>query len=149
MRRALHEVGGLWTLVLIVTVTLVLLVLLAGARHAGGSGGISTKPLLGQLIPSPNRDHIREDGALLIIPGQPPVGGPHFATPQVPGFYEAPVPDGNIIHSLEHGVVWISYNPALVDAEGVRALRKIWDRYQNDVIVSPRPANSMTVALAS
>jgi hypothetical protein len=104
---------------------------------------------MGETIPSVSREHIRDGSQLVIIAGQPPVGGPHFATPQAPGFYESPIPDGNAIHSLEHGVIWISYDPAKLDAGSVEVLRDLWRRYRNDVIVSPRPDNHMAVALAS
>jgi len=43
----------------------------------------------------------------------PPVGGPHAPVWQDCGFYDAPVPDERAVHSLEHGAVWITYDPDL------------------------------------
>lgn len=49
----------------------------------------------------------------------PPVGGDHSGVWQrCDGeVYGAPINDGNAVHSLEHGAVWITYNPDLL-AEG-------------------------------
>ncbi len=52
----------------------------------------------------------------------PPAGGPHNAAWLNCGVYDQPVPDENAVHSLEHGAVWITYDPSLSD-EDVSALR--------------------------
>ncbi|TQL04643.1 DUF3105 domain-containing protein [Cellulomonas sp. SLBN-39] len=43
----------------------------------------------------------------------PPVGGPHNAVWLNCGVYDTVVPDENAVHALEHGAVWITYDPAL------------------------------------
>lgn len=43
----------------------------------------------------------------------PPVGGPHSAVWMNAGVYTSPVPNERAIHNLEHGAVWITYNPDL------------------------------------
>ncbi|MDQ3694991.1 MAG: DUF3105 domain-containing protein [Chloroflexota bacterium] len=43
----------------------------------------------------------------------PPVGGEHDAIWQNCGYYSAPVRSENAVHSLEHGAVWITYEPGL------------------------------------
>ncbi len=45
----------------------------------------------------------------------PPAGGPHFAQWLECGAYGSPVQDENAVHDLEHGAVWITYDPALGD----------------------------------
>ncbi|MCB2176384.1 MAG: DUF3105 domain-containing protein [Actinomycetales bacterium] len=43
----------------------------------------------------------------------PPMGGDHDPVPQNCGVYTAPVATSNAVHSLEHGAVWITYQPGL------------------------------------
>lgn len=54
----------------------------------------------------------------------PPTGGEHNPVWQNSGFYEAPVRDENAVHTLEHGAVWITYQPDLPAAqrEEIRSL---------------------------
>lgn len=39
----------------------------------------------------------------------PPASGPHYDTPAAWNFYSQPVPEGNWVHSLEHGGIVILY----------------------------------------
>ncbi|MEO5665136.1 MAG: DUF3105 domain-containing protein [Nocardioides sp.] len=43
----------------------------------------------------------------------PPVGGPHADRWLACGVYDVPVPNENAVHALEHGTVWITYEPGL------------------------------------
>jgi hypothetical protein len=43
----------------------------------------------------------------------PPVGGPHNAIWMNAGVYTKPVPTERAVHNLEHGAVWITYDPDL------------------------------------
>lgn len=54
----------------------------------------------------------------------PPVGGDHDQVWQNCGVYtdQAQVADRNAVHSLEHGAVWVTYDPSL-PAEDVATLR--------------------------
>ena len=47
----------------------------------------------------------------------PPVGGPHNPIWMNAGVYTKPVPTERAVHNLEHGAVWITYNPNLPAAE--------------------------------
>lgn len=60
------------------------------------------------------RDH--RDGPLT-YPEQPPVGGVHNGAWINCGIYKQQVAAESAVHSLEHGAVWISYNPNLIEAE--------------------------------
>lgn len=53
----------------------------------------------------------------------PPAGGDHFAAWLNCGVYEEQQVNENAVHSLEHGAVWITYDPELVDSAGVDELR--------------------------
>jgi len=65
----------------------------------------------------------------------PPAGGDHNAVWLNCGVYDQQVPNENAVHALEHGAVWVTYDPALVDEAGVETLRsKLPDTY---VVLSP------------
>jgi hypothetical protein len=53
----------------------------------------------------------------------PPAGGDHNGVWLNCGVYSEPVPNENAVHDLEHGAVWVTYDPAQVDAAGVETLR--------------------------
>ncbi|MEO7398295.1 MAG: DUF3105 domain-containing protein [Ilumatobacteraceae bacterium] len=65
----------------------------------------------------------------------PPVGGYHAYAWQNCGVYDAPVIDENAVHSMEHGAVWLAYDPSLTD-EQVEVLRALASG-ESHVLVSP------------
>ncbi|CAN5906074.1 DUF3105 domain-containing protein [soil metagenome] len=67
----------------------------------------------------------------------PPAGGEHNPTWQNAGFYSKPVRNENAVHTLEHGAVWITYQPDLPQAQ-VDELRDLANS-QECVLVSPYP----------
>lgn len=54
----------------------------------------------------------------------PPVGGKHNPTWLNCGTYDTPVPTENAVHSLEHGAVWVTYDPDL-PADDVQRLEDL------------------------
>ncbi|KRE60564.1 hypothetical protein ASG92_21525 [Arthrobacter sp. Soil736] len=54
----------------------------------------------------------------------PPVGGDHSAVPLNCAVYSEPVPNENAVHSLEHGAVWVTYDPQAVTGTQLDTLRK-------------------------
>lgn len=65
----------------------------------------------------------------------PPAGGPHNPAWLNCGIYELPVPAENAVHSLEHGAVWITYDPDAVTGADLDALRSAMPR--SYIILSP------------
>jgi hypothetical protein len=47
----------------------------------------------------------------------PPAGGEHHPTWLNCGVYTEPVPNENAVHSLEHGAIWVTYDPSLSETE--------------------------------
>lgn len=57
-------------------------------------------------------------------PQTPPTGGEHFASWLNCGIYNRPVQDELAVHSMEHGAVWITYQPDL-PADDVERLKNL------------------------
>lgn len=68
-------------------------------------------------------------------PQTPPAGGPHNPVWQNCGIYDQPVPNVNAVHSLEHGAVWITYQPSLPAAEVDQLRSRV--RGQSYLLLSP------------
>ncbi|GAA4981417.1 DUF3105 domain-containing protein [Kineococcus glutinatus] len=77
---------------------------------------------------------VHQEGAITYAES-PPVGGPHNSVWLNCGIYDAPVPDENAVHSMEHGAVWITYRPDL-PAEQVAELKTLVAD-QSYVVLSP------------
>ena len=76
----------------------------------------------------------------------PPVGGPHNAIWLNCGIYTQPVPNENAVHDLEHGAVWVTYDPSL-PAESVTKLR---DRMPSTyTVLSPYPGLPGPIVLSA
>jgi Protein of unknown function (DUF3105) len=74
---------------------------------------------------------------MIVYPLNPPVGGAHNPVWQNCGIYNQSVKTENVIHSLEHGAVWITYKANLPLAQ-VQSLRKLVSG-QPYIILSPYP----------
>ena len=55
----------------------------------------------------------------------PPAGGPHSYRWLTCAVYEEPVRDENAVHSMEHGAVWVTYDPEQVSDEDVQKLKSM------------------------
>lgn len=80
----------------------------------------------------------------------PPFGGPHdevwaACNGQV---YSTPVRNENMVHPLEHGAVWIAYNPDQISGP---ALDKLRDRVVGEtyIMLSPYPGLDKPISLQS
>jgi hypothetical protein len=130
----------LWT-----TVVLVLLVFLTW-------GGIwysrrQTKNMPGEFITDQGREHINAASGF-IYNSNPPTSGPHFPQAAEWGVYKEELADENLIHSLEHGGIWISYKPEISE-EVRKKLEAFYEKYGRKIIVVPRSKNDSDIALAA
>lgn len=78
-----------------------------------------------------DRSHSDED---LDYPQSPPAGGNHAPVWLDCGVYDEPVHDENAVHDLEHGTVWITYQPSLPESDVDRLASVLPD----NGIMSPR-----------
>ncbi|MEJ2857927.1 MULTISPECIES: DUF3105 domain-containing protein [unclassified Saccharothrix] len=80
----------------------------------------------------------------------PPFGGPHDgAWANCTGVvYAKPVRTENMVHALEHGAVWIAYNPDQITGEALDKLKAKADGQQYTML-SPYPGLDKPVSLQS
>jgi hypothetical protein len=91
--------------------------------------------------------HIRPDQQVAYT-HSPPFGGAHdFAWATCTGVvYPQPVRSENLVHSLEHGAVWIAYNPDQVSGDALALLRsKVEGRPY--MVMSPYPGLDSPISL--
>lgn len=78
----------------------------------------------------------------------PPVGGFHNPRWQncMGDVYSTTIPSERAVHSLEHGAVWITYDPAAVDAATISALaQKV--RGKQYLLMSPYPGQQPKISI--
>ncbi|MBP2371276.1 DUF3105 domain-containing protein [Pseudonocardia parietis] len=80
----------------------------------------------------------------------PPFGGAHDGVWAACNgvVYPNPVRSENLVHSLEHGAVWIAYNPDQVSGEAVSSLRERVEG-QPYTVMSPYPGLDSPISLQS
>ncbi|GMQ94554.1 MAG: hypothetical protein BMS9Abin12_2049 [Acidimicrobiia bacterium] len=75
--------------------------------------------------------------------GEVPAGGAMDAAWANCGYYDAPFRTENVVHSLEHGAVWISYVPDL-DSDQIDRLKRFTGGVDK-VLVSPVPGQDAQI----
>lgn len=97
-----------------------------------------------QVFEVPSAMHVTTN---VVYPQIPPVGGDHSPEWQNCGFYARPVRNENAVHSLEHGAVWITYQPDL-QPDPVNRIRQLAVG-QTYVLASPYPNLPSTVVVSA
>ena len=79
----------------------------------------------------------------------PPVGGPHDGewADCTGTVYDVQIRQENAVHSLEHGAVWITYDPAVVSGGALDTLTAFAD--ESGRMVSPNPGQDSPISLQS
>lgn len=112
----------------------------------------------------PSRTHIAHGTSAADWISNPPTGGQHWDRPADNGNYDQAPADEEIVHSMEHGYVWISYRPADavprsstssaglkpgLSEDEINRLKEIVKSDDWKIILSPRDKNDSVIALAS
>ncbi|PZR99095.1 MAG: hypothetical protein DLM69_07755 [Candidatus Chloroheliales bacterium] len=126
----------------ILVVGIIAIAFIAPALSNSSSNNSANVPLgVEKTYPIANGVNNHKDGTInyaAIAPYViPPVGGPHNPIWYNCGIYNQPIPTENAVHDLEHGAVWVTYQPGL-DANALSTLQGIAHNYQK-IIVSPYP----------
>jgi hypothetical protein len=125
-----------WYVVLGGVVLLGLLVILVAK---GGAKSNPNGPDGTQSFDSLSRNHTTSP---VQYPQTPPVGGDHDPTPQTCGIYDAPIRNENGVHSMEHGAVWVTYQPNLPSDQLQKLRSLVTANYKGSskyILLSPYP----------
>jgi hypothetical protein len=77
----------------------------------------------------------------------PPAGGTHDPVWQNCGIYDEPLNTAHVIHSMEHGAAWVTYQPNL-HTDQIEAIQNKF-RGQTYIVVSPYPGQSSPIVLTA
>ncbi|MBM4411532.1 MAG: DUF3105 domain-containing protein [Chloroflexi bacterium] len=144
-RHTLQQWGGPWVL----GVGIAVLAFVGWLAWENRPIAVSSDGLMGEEVTYTSSSHVTSRSELQIQPGVPPAGGPHFVDPLPGGVYDQPVDDGRVIHSLEHGLIWISYRPGAISEADLKAVTEIAKERTRDVVLSPRPDNKEALTVVS
>jgi len=84
----------------------------------------------------------------IIYTENPGVGGLHNPVWQNCGVYDEELFDEHVVHSMEHGAVWIAYRPADLDPREVAELEDAY-RGRRYIVVSPRADLDAPIVLSA
>lgn len=108
-------------------------------------GGTSDRP--GKAIEVQPAEHVQPGQSHPPYNSNPPTSGWHYSQQAAWGFHSEELPDERVVHNLEHGGIWISYDN--VGASIRSKLRQLAQEHPKSVIVTKRRANDAPVAVAS
>jgi hypothetical protein len=101
-----------------------------------------------QTFPDQGQQHLSAGDPAPSYNSNPPTSGTHSATAASCGIYREAVPDVNLVHNLEHGVVIVSYDPGISESERA-ALEEFGRDAGTHVIVTPREGMDAPIALTA
>jgi hypothetical protein len=122
-------VGGV--AVIAVLITSVILTLPKNASYPGGGTGTGAD-IAGVELFTNTSEHVE---GTVDYPQNPPAGGPHNQYWLNCGVYTEEQTNENAVHSLEHGAIWVTYDPSISDAELTKLKELLPTTY---VVLSPK-----------
>jgi hypothetical protein len=126
-------------------------VALVCALAVAGCGGGSSKSDPGKAIQgvtierASGRSH--REGKIDYPGKKPPSGGDHNPIPLTCGYYDQQPPDEYAVHSLEHGAVWIAYDPNKISPADLATAKQL--AKHNKVLVTPYEGLDSPVVLVA
>jgi len=130
--------AAVWACIALAAAGLIALFILpSGNEQALGADFSKEMPIEGS-------EHVAE-GTDISYQSNPPTSGRHWPAPLRDGVYDKEKPDQAVVHSLEHGRIWISYKPSIPE-EAKQALLEL-ARSRSLVILTPREKNETDIAL--
>lgn len=92
-------------------------------------------------------EHIKDGSDHLPYNSNPPSSGWHYANPALIGFYgrNEDLPDEQVIHNIEHGDIWIAYNPNISDT----ILEELKKFDESKIIITPRQSNDFDISVVA
>ncbi len=122
--------------ILLIPIMLIALVIVLIVRAQVSSADPSTTGNIPGVVTYSNlsRQHVTTP---VNYPQVPPVGGAHNPVWQNCGIYTQPIGNEHAVHSMEHGAVWITYQPSL-SAQDVNQLTTLASGHSY-VLLSPYP----------
>jgi len=125
-----------------------LIIIVGGTFLTSKQNQHSSKPLMGEIIIDQGTNHV-PNGTKIDYSSNPPTSGVHYDDSQPSGIYDKPVPDGNLVHSMEHGAVILWYKSDMPATESAQ-LKSIFNSVAvNKKIMVPRDNLEVPVALTS
>ena len=149
-RQGQEKKAGLTATLVKVIIGLVIIAVVGGIGYliATSDPESSSKYLLGEEIPELGASHVSQGERVTTYNSNPPTSGPHWGSPAECKIYNEEVPDESVLHSLEHGAVWVTYKNK-DDVNLADSLSSLVEQNPGKIILSPRAANDSEIALAS
>jgi hypothetical protein len=151
-RRLLMILGAAG--VVVVAAIVIFVLVSGGSSGGGGSGTDAVKQLeaagctVQKVAALPAGDHsvLTPSGTSKKWNTNPPTSGPHYQQWVIWGAYSEPVYQGQIVHNLEHGGIYIQYGPDVPKAT-VDQLKTFYDGHLNGTVLAPLPRLGDKIAL--
>ncbi|MGH8928511.1 MAG: DUF3105 domain-containing protein [Acidimicrobiia bacterium] len=101
-----------------------------------------------ETFPDQGQAHLDPSSPAPEYNSDPPTSGPHAPAAAACGIYRTAVPDINLVHDLEHGVIVIYYNPDTA-GDGREALEDFVRGAGTHAIVVPREGMESPIVLTA